>query len=129
MQDNDIKIGSNRSFGLVFFTVFILISVYPLLNNENIRVWSLIIAFIFFLLGVLNSNLLSPLNKIWFRFGLLLGRIISPIVMALIYFLVVTPIGLFMRMLKKDLLNLKKNNKETYWIVRSGPKSKMRNQF
>ena len=129
MNQDDIKIGSNRSFGIVFFIVFLIISLYPLLHGENIRVWSLIISIIFLVLGLLNSKLLNPLNKIWFKFGLLLGKIISPIVMGIIFFLVVTPIALFMRLLKKDLLNLKFNKKNTYWIEKSGPKSKMKNQF
>ena len=105
MDHKDIKIGSNRSFGLVFFVVFLLISIYPILKDGNIRIWSLIISFIFLFLGLLNSNLLSPLNKLWFKFGLLLGKIISPIVMGVIFFLVVTPIAIIMRLFKKDLLN------------------------
>ena len=129
MSQDYIKIGTNRSFGIVFFIVFIIISLYPLIDGENIRVWSLIISIIFLVLGLLNSKLLNPLNKIWFKFGLLLGKIISPIVMGIIFFLVVTPIALFMRLIKKDLLNLKFNKKNTYWIEKSGPKSKMKNQF
>ena len=120
---------SNRNFGIVFFIVFLLIAIYPIINSESIRIWSLIIASIFFILGIINSKLLTSLNKIWFKFGLLLGKIISPIVMGIIFFLVVTPIALFMRLLKKDLLNLKFNKKNTYWIEKSGPKSKMKNQF
>ena len=126
---DDIKVGSNRSFGIVFFVVFLLISLYPLINSENVRLWSLAVSCIFLILGILNSNLLSPLNKIWFKFGILLGRIISPIIMALIFFLVVTPIGLIMRLLRKDLLNLKFNNNKSYWIKKTEPKSKMKNQF
>ena len=129
MDQNDIKIGSNRSFGIVFFIVFFLISIYPLVNSESIRIWSLIVSLIFLILGAINSKLLSPLNKVWFKFGLLLGRIISPIVMGIIFFLVVTPIALLMRLLKKDLLNLKFSKNNTYWIEKSGPKSKMKNQF
>ena len=129
MTQNDIKIGSNRSFGIVFFIVFFLISIYPLVNSESIRIWSLIVSLIFLTLGAINSKLLNPLNKVWFKFGLLLGRIISPIVMGIIFFLVVTPIALLMRILKKDLLNLKFTKNNTYWIEKSGPKSKMKNQF
>ncbi len=129
MDQNDIKIGSNRSFGIVFFIVFLIISIYPLLNNENIRIWSLIISFIFLVLGLFNSKFLNPLNKIWFKFGLFLGKIISPIIMGIIFYFVVTPIALLMRLLKKDLLNLKFNKNNTYWIKKSGPKSKMKNQF
>ena len=129
MNQNDIKIGSNRSFGIVFFIVFLIISIYPLLNNETIRIWSLVISIIFLVLGLLNSKLLNPFNKIWFKFGLLLGKIISPIVMGIIFFFVVTPIAIFMKLLRKDLINLKFNNNSTYWIEKKGPKSKMKNQF
>ena len=86
-----LKIGSNKSFGIVFFVVFLLISLYPLLNNESIRIWSLIISIIFLILGILNSKILSPLNKVWFKFGIFLGKIISPLIMGIIFFLVVTP--------------------------------------
>ena len=126
---DEIKIGSNRSFGIVFFIVFLLISVYPLINDENIRYWSLIISLIFLILGLLNSKILTPLNKIWFKFGILLGKIISPLVMGIIFFFVVTPTGLLMKMLKKDLLNLKFNSDQSYWIEKTEPKSKMKNQF
>ena len=127
---DDIKIGSNKSFGIVFFILFLLVSLYPLTINESIRYWSLIISVIFLILGLLNSNLLTPLNKIWFRFGILLGKLISPLIMLIIFFLVVTPIGLVMKIIKKDLLNLKfKKDKETYWIEKTEPKSKMKNQF
>ena len=129
MSQNDVKIGSNKSFGIVFFIVFFLISLYPLTNQENIRVWSLIISLIFLILGLLNSKILNPFNKLWFKFGMILGRIISPIIMSIIFFLVVTPIALIMKLLKKDLLNLKFNKTNTYWIEKSGPKSKMKNQF
>ena len=125
----DIKLGSNRSFGIVFFVVFLLISVYPLINNEHIKIWSLAISLIFLTLGLLNSKLLLPLNKIWFKFGIFLGKIVSPLIMGIIFFLVVTPIGLLMRMLGKDLLNLKFNTQKTYWIERDNVKSKMKNQF
>ena len=126
---DDIKIGSDRSFGLVFSIVFLIIAIYPLINSEGLRVWSLIIAIIFLVLGLINSKILTPLNKLWFKFGILLGKIVSPVIMAVIFFLVVTPIGLFMRMIGKDLLNLKFNKDKSYWIEKTGPKSKMKNQF
>ena len=129
MDHKDIKIGSNRSFGLVFFVVFLLISIYPFLKDGDIRLWSLIISIIFLFLGLLNSRVLSPLNKLWFRFGLLLGKIISPIIMGIIFFLVVTPIAIIMRLFKKDILNLEFKENNTYWIDKTGPKSKMKNQF
>jgi hypothetical protein len=90
---------------------------------------SLIISLVFLVLGILKSNLLTPLNKIWFKFGILLGGVISPIVMGLIFFLLLTPISLVLKLFKKDILNLKINNSKTYWITKSGPKSKMKNQF
>ena len=126
---NEIKIGSNKSFGVVFFIVFLIISVYPFFFDGNIRIWSLIVSLIFLVLGLINSRVLTPLNKIWFKFGLLLGKIVSPFIMGVIFFLVVTPIGLFMRLLNKDLINLKYNNSKSYWIKKSGPKSQMKNQF
>ena len=126
---NDIKISSNRSFGLVFFVVFLLISIYPLLHGQNLRFWSLIVAIIFLALGLLNSKFLTPLNKFWFKFGLLLGSIVSPVIMSIIFFFVVTPISFVMKILGKDMLNLKRNNNNTYWVEKSGPKSKMKNQF
>lgn len=126
---NDIKISSNRSFGVVFFVVFFLIALYPLVNQEEIRLWSIIISLIFLCLGILNSKILTPLNKIWFRIGILLGKIVSPVVMGIIFFLVVTPTGLLMKIFKKDLLNLKFNNNDSYWIEKIEPISKMKNQF
>ena len=129
MKNKYVKKSSDRSFGIVFFIFFCLVACYPLLKGDNIRLWSLIIAFIFLFLGIINSSLLAPINKIWFKFGLFLGKIISPIVMFLIFFIVVTPIAILMRLLKKDLLNIKLNNDESYWIKKTGPKSKMKNQF
>ena len=126
---DDIKISSNRSFGIVFFIVFLLIALYPLLKGNDLRVWSLIISFVFLILGLINSKILTPLNRLWFKFGLLLGKFISPLIMGIIFFIVVTPIGIIMRLLKKDLLNLKYNRKETYWIERKKSLGSMKKQF
>ena len=126
---DDIKISSNRSFGIVFFIVFILIAFYPLINQGEIRIWSVLISLLFLILGIINSKILTPLNKVWFKFGIFLGKIISPIVMGLIFFLVVTPIAFLMRILKKDLLNLKFSKNNSYWIEKTDPKSTMKNQF
>ena len=120
---------SNRSFGIVFATVFLIISLYPLLNDQNTRTWALIISLIFLILGLLNSSLLTPLNKIWFKFGILLSKIFSPLIMVIIFFLVVTPIGIFMRILGKDLLNLKFNKSSSYWIKKGNTKTSMKKQF
>ena len=125
----NIKVSTNRSFGIVFFLFFFVISIFPLFKDEGIRIWAVIVAIIFLILGLLNSSALSPLNKIWFKFGILLGNFISPIVMGLIFFTVVTPTAFIMRALGKDLLNLKNNNKKSYWIEKSSVKSKMKNQF
>ncbi len=129
MRNTEIKIGSNKSFGIVFFIVFLLVALYPLINNGDLRIWSFIIAIIFLILGLINSKVLTPLNKLWFKLGLLLGKVISPLIMGIIFFLVVTPTALIMRIIGKDLLNLKFNNKKSYWIEKTGPKSKMKNQF
>jgi hypothetical protein len=126
---DNIKIGSNKSFGIVFFVVFLIIALYPLINNGDIRIWSLVISLVFFILGILNSKILTPLNKLWFKFGILLGKMISPVIMGVIFFLVVTPIGIIMRIFGKDILNLKYQNTKSYWIEKNGPKSKMKNQF
>ena len=129
MNSNKIKLSSNKSFGIVFFVFFLIISLFPLLKDNNIRIWAIITAIIFLILGYLNSPFLTPLNKIWFKFGILLGNFISPVVMGVVFFLVVTPTALLMRIFGKNLLGLKRNNKTSYWIERSEIKSKMKNQF
>ena len=129
MEDKKIKIGSNRSFGVVFFIVFLVVALLPLLNGNSIRIWSIILSLIFLILGLLNSNILFPLNRIWFKFGIILGSIVSPIVMSLVFFLVVTPTSLILRLFKKDILSLKKNDNNTYWVKKLDKKSKMKNQF
>ena len=129
MNYKDIKISSNRSFGFLFAFVFSLVAFWPILNQNEIRIWSLIIAIVFLILGFLNSKLLTPLNKIWFRFGIFLGNFISPIIMGIIFFFVVTPTGLIMKLFNRDLINLKKNNKKSYWIEKKDIKSSMKNQF
>ena len=129
MKDKKIKIGSNRSFGVVFFIVFLIVALLPLLNGNSIRTWSIILSLIFLILGLLNSNILFPLNRIWFKFGIILGSIVSPIVMSLVFFLVVTPTSLILRLFKKDILSLKKNDNNTYWVKKLDKKSKMKNQF
>ena len=126
---NEIKISSNRNFGIVFFIVFLVVATYPLINSSEIRIWSLILSLLFLILGLINSKILTPLNKLWFKFGIFLGKTISPVIMGIIFFFVVTPIAILMKLLRKDLINLKFNKNSTYWIDKSGPKSKMKNQF
>tara|TARA_B100000242_G_scaffold252717_1_gene194850 strand:- start:59 stop:448 length:390 start_codon:yes stop_codon:yes gene_type:complete len=129
LNTKDIKISSNKSFGIVFAVVFSLIALWPLIKGNEIRLWSLIIAIIFLTLGLLNSKILTPLNKLWFKLGILLGNFIAPIIMGIIFFFVVTPTGIIMKLLRKDLIKLKKNNDESYWIEKKDIKSSMKNQF
>ena len=129
MKNQKIKIGSNRNFGIVFFIVFLIIAFWPLLNSNEINYWSLAISITFLILGLANSKILTPLNKIWFKFGILLGNVVGPIVMGIIFFLIVTPTSIIMKLLGKDLLNLKKNNNNSYWIEKSNQNSKMKNQY
>ena len=126
---NKEKLPSNRNFGIVFFVVFLIVALYPLTLSKHIAIWSLLISLIFLILGLINSKILNPLNKVWFKFGIFLGKIISPLIMGIIFFLVVTPTGLIMRLLRKDILSLKYNQNKSYWIEKKGPKSKMKNQF
>jgi len=123
------EIGSNRSFGIVFFIFFLILGLYPIINNGEIIIWLIAISIVFLFLGLLNSKILSPLNIVWFKFGIFLGKIISPIVMIMIFFIVVTPIGLLMRIFGKDILNLKYNDNKSYWIEKNDHESKMKNQF
>ena len=124
-----MKIGSNRNFGIVFCIVFLLIAFYQILKNGDIRVWSLVVAIIFIFLAIIDSKILSPLNYLWIKFGFLLGKFISPIVLAIIFFLVVTPISLLLKIFGKDVLLLKKNESKSYWIQKNDQKSRMKNQF
>ena len=123
------KIGSNRSFGVVFFIVFFIVSLWPLLNSNEIRIWALILSIIFLMFGLINSKILTPLNKLWFKFGILLGNIISPIVMGIIYFVVVTPIAFLLKVFQKDVLSLKKTKQASYWKNKEKYSSSMKNQF
>ncbi len=120
---------TNRSFGIVFFVFFFIVSVYPILKGGELRTWSLVLSLIFLLLGIVNSRFLTPLNLVWMKFGELLGKIVSPIVLGLIFFLVITPIGLFMKLIGKDLLKTKLSKDKTYWIKRSKNITSMKRQF
>ena len=124
-----IDLPSNRSFGLVFFIVFLIIGLYPLFKGNELRIWSLIISSVFLILGILNSNILLPLNRLWMQFGLFIGNLISPIIMGIIYFGIITPTGLLMKLFGKDILSLKKNNEKSYWIKKDNTNNNMKNQF
>ena len=123
------EISSNKSFGFIFGSIFFLIGLYFYITSGEIKNWLLIISVLFFIAAIIYPNLLKPLNYFWFKFGIYLSKIANPIIMGIIFFLVVTPIGIVMKIFKKDLLNLKFNNEKTYWLKKGGPKSKMKNQF
>ena len=130
MEKASVKISSNRSFGLLFFIVFLAISLWPLKSQGDLRLWAFILSLIFLVLGVLNSRFLTPLNKLWMKFGLFLGSIVAPLVMGIVFFMVVTPVGLIMRSLGKDLLRIKKSKSaSTYWIDREKQNNTMKRQF
>jgi len=121
--------GSNKSFGIVFFIVFLLIAVWPLIDGQSLRVWSLIVSLIFLVLGLLNSKLLNPLNLAWVKFGKILGKVVAPIVMGVIYFIIITPIGIFLRLTGKDILQTKFSKNNSYWIKREKNIGPMKKQF
>lgn len=125
--------GSDRGFGLVFAFVFAIIGLWPLLGGGQVRLWSLGIAVAFVAVALVFPRILKPLNKIWFKFGLLLGKIVSPIVMTAVFFVAVTPVGWLVRLFGKDLLNLRiKRDAPSYWVHRSdseSPMSSMKKQF
>ncbi len=123
------KKDNNKSFGILFFIIFLLITLWPLINSESIRLWALGVALIFLVLGITNSKILSPIKKSWIKLGEILGKIIAPIVMGFIYFIIITPIGLFMRLVGKDLLGLKFNKNQSYWIKRTKNVNTMKRQF
>lgn len=120
---------NNKSFGILFFVVFSLIAVWPIMNEGQVRFWAIVISLTFLLLGIFNSKILSPLRLIWIKFGDILGMIIAPIVMGFIYFLIITPIGLFMRLIGKDLLKIKLRDTRSYWIKREKKMGTMKRQF
>ena len=121
----------NRSFGLLFFIVFLALALWPLTKKGEINIYLISIALIFLILGLLNSKILSPLNKAWIKFGEILGRVIAPIVMAIVYFLILTPISLVVRLFGKDLIGMKFSNdiKKSYWIKRKKHLGSMDKQF
>ena len=124
-----MKQSSEKSFGVLFFIIFILIALWPLLSGETIKVWALVLSIIFLVITFLKRDLLKPLNKIWIKFGELLGKIIAPIVMALIFFFILTPISIIIRLFGKDLLKLKISKENSYWIKREKNINSMDKQF
>ena len=123
------SINSNKSFGILFFVVFYLYGIWPILSSNEIRIWSLLMGIIFLILGLLNSKLLTPFHNLWLKFGTLLGRIVSPIVMFLVYFVFITPLAVIIRLFGKDLLRKKFNKSPSYWIKREKNIGTMKKQF
>jgi len=126
---NKKSINSNKSFGILFFVVFFLYGIWPILSSNEIRIWSLSMGIIFLILGLLNSKLLTPFHNLWLKLGTLLGRIVSPIVMFLVYFVFITPLAVIIRLFGKDLLRTKFNKSPSYWIKRGKNIGTMKKQF
>jgi hypothetical protein len=124
----NVKRKNNITFGILFFIFFLIVGLYPLISNEPIRIWSIIVSLVFLIVTIIKPNLFTFLNKLWIKFGILLGKIISPIVMGLVFFFVVTPIGIFVKILKKDVMGLKRG-KSSYWITRDDKIQSMKKQF
>ena len=125
----ETKKNSTKSFGILFFIVFFVIGVWPVFNSENLRLWSIILSFLFLISGLVNANFLNPLNRAWIKFGEILGKIIAPVVMFLIFFVLITPLSFVIRIFGKDLLNIKFLKKSSYWLKRKKPLGPMKRQF
>ena len=129
-QNIEIKIGTEKSFGITFAIFFLIISFYPLIFNNQIRFWAILLAILFFFLAYIMPKIFVIPNKLWFELGMTLGGFFSPIFMSFIYFLIVVPTGLIMKTLGKDILRKEiKSKAKTYWIIRKNPPGSMRNQF
>ena len=120
---------SNKSFGIVFFLFFLIIALWPLMNDGEIRIWSIILALLFLILGLINSKILTPLHRLWIKLGYFLGYFVSPIIMGMIFFLIISPVGIIMRLFGKDTLMKKYSKKSTYWIQREKKINSMKKQF
>jgi hypothetical protein len=130
VQKKEIKINkkNNITFGILFFVFFLIIGLYPLVSFEVIRIWSVVLSLVFLIITIIRPNLFTFLNRSWIQFGILLGKIISPIIMGLVFFFVVTPIGILVRILKKDVMGLKRGA-SSYWIDREDKLQSMKKQF
>ena len=124
----NIKNKDNITFGVLFFILFLIIGIYPLKSSGVIRIWSVVLSSLFLIITIIRPNLFTFLNRLWIQFGILLGKIISPVVMGLVFFFVVTPIGILVRILKKDVMGLKRGA-SSYWINREDKVQSMKKQF
>tara|TARA_B100001765_G_C19388393_1_gene286746 strand:- start:376 stop:756 length:381 start_codon:yes stop_codon:yes gene_type:complete len=125
----ETKKNSTKSFGILFFIVFFVIGVWPVFDSENLRLWSIILSFLFLISGLTNANFLNPLNKTWIKFGEILGKIIAPVVMFLIFFVLITPLSFVIRIFGKDLLKTRLSDETSYWIKREKDAGTMKRQF
>ena len=124
----NLKNKNNITFGVLFFILFLVIGIYPLKSNGVIKVWSIFLSLVFLIITFIKPNLFTFLNKLWIKFGILLGKIISPIIMGLVFFFVVTPVGILVKIFKKDVMGLKRG-KSSYWINRKDKLQSMKRQF
>lgn len=125
---NKINKKDNITFGVLFFILFLAVGLFPLKSDGFIKVWSIVLSLVFLIITIIRPNLFTYLNILWIKFGMLLGKIISPIVMGLVFFFVVTPIGILVRVLKKDVMGLKRGA-PSYWINREDKIQSMKKQF
>ena len=124
-----MKKSSSKSFGYLFFGIFLALAVWVYIKNQNLNYWLIGTSAVFFVLTVIKSKLLDVLNDLWIKFGELLGKIVAPIVMSIVFFLIVTPIGLVLKIVKKDLLNMRFNDSKTYWANKVKKIDSMDKQF
>ena len=127
-QEITINKKNNITFGILFFIFFLIIGLFPLISVGVIRIWSVVLSLVFLIITIIRPNLFTFLNRLWIQFGIFLGKIISPIVMGLVFFFVVTPIGILVRILKKDVMGLKRGA-SSYWINREDKLQSMKKQF
>jgi hypothetical protein len=124
-----MKKSSSKSFGYLFFGLFLILSLWPVLNDNSVNFLFLSISAVFLFLTILNAKILDFLNNYWIKLGELLGRVVAPIIMFLVFFVIVTPLSLLTKLLKKDLLNMRFNDSKTYWTNKVKKIDSMDKQF
>ena len=124
-----MKKSSSKSFGYLFFSLFLILSLWPVLNDNSVNFLFLSISAVFLFLTILNAKILDFLNNYWIKLGELLGRVVAPIIMFAVFFVIVTPLSLLTKLLKKDLLNMRFNDSKTYWTNKVKKIDSMDKQF